>query len=67
MIATTLAGWQLVAVILAALIIGGFLVVLLILREGKSRRVRVGVFVEREQMAVEELEPIPPEDWPTQH
>jgi hypothetical protein len=41
-------GWQLAAVVITALIIAGFLIILLILREGKSRKVRVGVFVERE-------------------
>ena len=48
MTGAALDGWQLVAVIVAALIIGCFLVVLVILREGRSRKVRVGVFVERE-------------------
>jgi len=58
-------GWQLAAVVIVALVTAGFLLLLLILREGRSRRVRVGVFVEREHLDP----PLVDEDtheWPTQ-
>ena len=61
-----LSGWQLGSVIIAAILVAGFLLVLVILREGRSRRVRVGVFVEREHLdppLVEEDQ----SEWPTQH
>jgi hypothetical protein len=65
-IGAALDGWQLAAVVIVGLVVIGFLVVLVILREGKSRRVRVGVFVEREHLdppLVEEDQ----SEWPTQH
>jgi Tfp pilus assembly protein PilP len=56
-------GWQLAACVIVGVIVLGVLLVLLIMREGKSRKVRVGMFVEREY----EPEIQDPEDWPTQH
>ena len=57
-------GWQLVAVIFAALLIGGLIILLLVLREGQSKKVRVGVFVEREYR---DEAPDDKTEWPTQH
>jgi hypothetical protein len=55
-------GWQLAAVVIVGVLVLGFLLTVLIMREGRSRKLRVGMFVERE------YEPEgPPEDWPTQH
>jgi hypothetical protein len=60
-------GWQLAAVVIVGVIVAGFLLCLLIIREGRSRRVRVGVFVEREQLDVPYDLEQHPEDWPTAH
>jgi len=69
MTAAALDGWQLAGTIIAAIFVLGFILVLMIMREGKSRKLRVGMFVERE------YDPDPPYDqekedhseWPTQH
>jgi len=64
---TILSGWQLGTVIIASIVVGGFLLVLIIIREGRSRRVRVGVFIERETLAEPFEEEDHPSEWPTAH
>jgi len=66
MTAAALDGWQLAGTIMAAIFVLGFILVLMVMREGKSRKLRVGMFVEREY----DQEPDPmadQSDWPTQH
>jgi len=67
MTAAALDGWQLAGTIIAAIFVFGLIIVLMLMREGRSKTLRVGMFVEREYIPEEELEPIPPEDWPTAH
>jgi hypothetical protein len=45
---SSLDGWQLATVAIAGIFALGFVLVLVIMREGRSRKVRVGMFVERE-------------------
>ena len=60
-----LTGWTLAVVIIAVVLVVGFLIVLLVMREGRSRKVRVGVFVEREYTPEDSSGP--PSEWPTKH
>jgi len=62
--ASALHGWQLGTVVIAGILVAGFLLVMLILRGGRSRTVRVGVFVEREEL--DKLDPDPPDEAPTE-
>jgi hypothetical protein len=41
-------GWQLAAVAIVAVFVAGFILTIVVMREGRSRKVRVGMFVERE-------------------
>jgi nitrate/nitrite transporter NarK len=62
-------GWQLAAVIIVGALLVAFIVVLVLMREGRSRKVRVGVFVEREYDALYKAKHDEDEDtqeWPTQ-
>jgi len=63
MTATALDGWELLAAIIAGLVFLAFIGLLLLMREGRSRKTRIGVFVEREYFDPD----TPPEEWPTQH
>jgi tetraacyldisaccharide-1-P 4'-kinase len=56
-------GWQLAAVIIVGTIIVGAVAVMVLMREGRSRKVRVGVFVERDYDGHDKDDP---SDWPTQ-
>jgi len=60
-------GWQLAAVVIVAVIVAGFLLTLVVVREGRSRRVRVGVFVERESLDAPYDQESDHSEWPTQH
>jgi hypothetical protein len=60
----SLDGWQLAACVIAGVLVLGFVLVLLIMREGRSRKIRVGMFVEREY---EPERDVPDSEWPTQH
>jgi hypothetical protein len=67
---SALDGWQLATVAVVGIFSLGFILVLIIMREGRSRKVRVGMFVEREY--VPESDPAKPDpsaettlhDWP---
>jgi hypothetical protein len=59
-------GWQLGTVVIAGILVAGFLLVMLILREGRSRTVRVGVFVEREELGEKPPEESPADEAPTE-
>ena len=61
-----LTGWTLAITIIAVVLVIGFLVVLALMREGRSRKVRVGLFVEREYLPEEER-PADVSEWPTKH
>ena len=43
-------GWQLATCIIVGALVLGLILILVIMREGRSRKVRVGMFVEREYM-----------------
>lgn len=62
-LAFVLEGWELLVAILALLALIGFLVVLVVSREARSRKMRFGIFVEREfEDGTEDRS-----EWPTQH
>ena len=64
--AAALDGWQLAGTIIAAIFVFGLIIVLMLMREGRSKKLRVGMFVEREYD--EEHDPMrDQENWPTQH
>jgi len=70
MVAAALDGWQLAGTIIAAIFVFGLIIVLMLMREGKSKKLRVGMFVEREydpDYAPYDREEDHPSEWPTQH
>jgi hypothetical protein len=64
-VTAVLEGWPLAATIIAAVLVVGFVVMVLLMREGRSRKLRVGVFVEREYE--DGSKDVPRSEWPTQH
>jgi len=63
MVAYALDGWELLVAILALLVFIGFLAVILVTRESKSRKLRFGIFMEREYEDGRKDD----SEWPTQH
>jgi hypothetical protein len=62
-VAYILSGWELLLAFLALLGLIGFLAVVLLSREAKSRKMRFGIFIEREY----EDGKTERSEWPTQH
>jgi len=63
MVAYALDGWELLVAIIAILIFVTVIALILIGRESKSRKVRFGIFVEREYDDGRRDD----SEWPTQH
>jgi hypothetical protein len=62
-VAYALSGWELLLAFLALLSLIGFLAVIILSREAKSRKMRFGIFIEREYENGETER----SEWPTQH
>jgi hypothetical protein len=58
-----LSGWELLVAFLALLGLIGLLAVILLSREARSRKMRFGIFIEREYENGE----VERSEWPTQH
>jgi hypothetical protein len=54
-------GWETLVAVLAVVVVGGLLILMLLARDPPSRRIRFGVFLEREQLD-DDGEPKPPSD-----
>jgi len=62
-LAYALDGWELLVAIIAILAFIGFLAMVILSREARSRKMRFGIFVEREY----EDGTRDDSEWPTQH
>jgi len=58
-------GWEAMVVLVVFLLVLGFVCIVLLIREKRSHKTRVGFFIERERFEFEEPEELGPDEQPT--